>query len=134
MALIAEYGDPLEADVAIGTMPLGELVTELRAIASDRGLKLGMTIGDIVRWQRDCRGQALPYLHARRAPTAADGSPVTPIVAIGRVDHLTVAEGGRSIEDMIDAETVVDQGLIEEATDVSHAKSHAEKSHDVSSD
>ncbi|RMF02559.1 MAG: hypothetical protein D6773_08490, partial [Alphaproteobacteria bacterium] len=59
-ALVERYGDPLEADVAIGTMSPGELVTELRKIASDRGIKLDMTLGDILRLQAACRKDAMP--------------------------------------------------------------------------
>lgn len=100
MALIECYGDPREADVAIGNMPIGELVTLLRQIASDRGIKLGMTLGDVVRWQRECRGQSLPYLLAKRAAEDSSGNAVVPIIGMGTV---VLAEGaGASLEDMID--------------------------------
>lgn len=112
--LVARYGDPLEADVAIGTMPPGELVTLLRVVASDRGLTLGMTVGDVLALQRDCRRNAMPFIHSKRATVDDKGNPVVPIIGIGSVGTLNVG-GGRSIEDVIDgeaveAETITDQG------------------------
>jgi len=116
----SRYGDPLEADIAIGTMALGELITELRMIACDRGMKLGMTIGDVVRWQRECRAQALPYIHAKRAPVSQTGEAVTPMVVFGRFEDVRQAAAARSIEDAIEGEIVgQDQGLSEGATDKS---------------
>jgi hypothetical protein len=129
VALIERYGDPLEADVAIGTMPLGELITEMRTIASDRGLKLEASVMDLARWQRDCRGQAMPYLHSRRATTDDKGVPVTPVIAFGRADRVTINAGSRSIEDV-----EANQGVIDVTPGAGAAKSHDGKSHDDASD
>jgi hypothetical protein len=106
-ALIERYGDPLEADVAIGAMPAGELVTMLRVIASDRGIKLGMTLGDVVRWQADCRRNAMNYLHSKRVAVDDKGNPAVPVIGIGRADQVHFhGSAGRSIEETIDAEAV----------------------------
>lgn len=105
-ALVAKYGDPLEADVAIGAMPLGDLITLLRCIASDRGLKLGATVMDIARLQHDCRKAAMPFLHSKRATVDDKGNPVLPIIGIGKVGTLNLGGSGRSIEDIVDAENV----------------------------
>lgn len=104
--LIGRYGDPLEAHVSLGTMPLRDLVPTLRAAASDLGLKLGMSIGDILRMQAELRRDALPYLHAKRAPETVAGEAVTPIIGIGQyVDKQVVVTGNaRAIEDVIEGE------------------------------
>lgn len=110
--LVAKHGDPLEADVAIGSMPLGDLITLMRCIASDRGLKLGATVMDIARFQHDCRKAAMPFLHSKRATVDDKGNPVLPIIGIGKVGTLNLGVGGQSIEDMIDAENMkVVQGV-----------------------
>lgn len=105
--LIGRYGDPLEASVSLGMMPLKDLVPTLRAAASDLGLKLGMSIGDILRLQAELRREALPYLHARRAPETAQGDPVLPVVGIGTyvaAQTVNIAGAGRSVEDVIEGE------------------------------
>lgn len=104
--LIAQYGDPLQADVAIGAMPLGDLITLLRCIASDRGVKLGGTVMEIARFQHECRKAAMPFLHSKRATVDDKGNPVLPIIGIGKVGTLNLGGTGRSIEDMVDAENV----------------------------
>ena len=124
-ALIARYGDPLEADLAIGNAKLGELITDLRCIASDRGLTLGGTVMEIARWQAQCRANAMPYVRGKRAQVNEAGDPVLPIIGIGRVDNLTIGTGGRSIEDMVEvidavAEVVEDQGVSETEGQKSH--------------
>ena len=106
-ALVETYGDPLEADVAIGTMAPGELITRLRVLASDRGLKLDMSVGDILKLQRECRSAALPYIHARRTPVDDKGDPVTPVIVFGRADAVS-ASGGRSIEDVEENQPLID--------------------------
>lgn len=95
-AAVSRYGDPLIAEVAWGNMDTGELITELRKIACDRGLKLGATVMDIVRFQADCRRAALPYGHAKRAAVDGDGKavPEIPIIAMGNV---TVRDGGKVV-------------------------------------
>ena len=122
VGLVERYGDPLEADVAIGTMPIGELITLLRCLASDRGLKLGMTVGDVLKLQAECRRSALPYIHAKRAPEDAKGNPVVPIIGLGIVATPSMAGGGVSIEDAIDVEQY------QEVSEVDAEKSETEKS------
>lgn len=110
-AAVSRYGDPLIATVAFGNMPTRDLITELRKIASDCGLKLGASVMDVVRFQEECRRNALPYGHAKRAATDEKGDTVVPIIGIGSV-NVAVAAGGRSIEDVLDAEakTIEHQG------------------------
>lgn len=127
-ALIEQYGDPLEADVAIGAAAIGDLVTMLRVIASDRGLKLGMTIGDVVRWQADCRRNAMNYLHARRAAVDAKGKTVVPIIGMGTLPEAAGAGEGRSMEDVIEGE------VIQEVSEGENDKSQDGKSHDDAND
>lgn len=124
-ALMAQYGNPLEADVAIGNADLGGLITLMRTIASDRGLKLGATVMDIARWQAECRRDAKPYLMSKRAPVGADGKEVPPVV-IGLGQASGAVAGGRSIEDVVDAEIIADQGVSE----ADGAQSHEPQSHE----
>lgn len=131
-ALVDSYGMPLEADVAIGNADIGGLVTLLRTIASDRGLKLGMTLGDVVRWQADCRRNAMPYLMGKRAQVDKDGQPVPPVVlGLGRYAEPGAGAPGSSIEDRLAARAAAEQnqGVI----DVEAGKSHDGKSHDDAS-
>jgi hypothetical protein len=108
-ALIERFGHPLEADVAIGNADLGGLITLLRTIASDRGLKLGGSVMDIARWQADCRRSAMPYLMGKRAPITADGREVAPVViSLGRVAEPGAGAPGRSIEDELAARAAQD--------------------------
>lgn len=122
--LVDRFGDPLTASMSVAGMPLRDLVRELRMVASDCGLKLGATVMDIARYQRECRVDALPYIHAKRAPETARGDPVTPVIGIGHYeDNRVVVFGARSIEDDIEQ----NQSLIEVAADVSHGEvSHGE--------
>lgn len=126
--LVDRFGDPLTASMAIGGRPLRELITELRTIASDCGLKLGATVMDVARWQQQCRADALPYIHAKRAPETAKGDPVVPVIGIGRAENVVIA-AGRSLEDAIgnmqpnQSVSVIDGEV-----------SHGEMSHDGESD
>lgn len=133
--LVDRFGDPLTASMSIAGRPLGDLIRELRCIASDHGLKLGASVMDIARFQQQCRVDALPYIHAKRAPETHKGDPVVPIIGIGSVSQtsVTVVSGGRSLEDALDARLSIiehDQGVSGEDAEMSHG----EKSHDAPSD
>lgn len=111
--------------MATAGMPLRDLITELRKIASDVGMKLGGSVMDVARFQRECRNDAMSYIHAKRAPETAKGDPVVPVLGIGRIEqhNTTVYVGGRSLE-----EAVQDQSV----TIIDGEVSHGEKSHDES--
>jgi hypothetical protein len=126
--LVDRFGDPLTASMAIGGRPLRELVTELRTIASDCGMKLGASVMDIARWQQQCRIDALPYIHAKRAPETAKGEPVLPIIGIGRAENVLIA-AGRSLEEAIEKRQQ-DQSV----TTIDGEMSHGDLSHDGESD
>lgn len=110
-------------------MPLRELITEMRKIASDCGMKLGASVMDIARFQRECRNDALPYIHAKRAPETAKGDPVVPIIGIGRFEqhNTTVISAGRSLEDAIEI-----MQRDQQVKTIEGEVSHGEKSHDES--
>lgn len=132
--LVERFGDPLTASMATASMPLRDLVTELRKVASDCGLKLGASVMDIARFQRECRNDALPYIHAKRAPETFKGDPVVPIIGIGSFhQHTTVMAGAaRSMEDVIDGtvnKSEPDQSVSEPAAE----QSHDDMSHDKGS-
>ena len=126
--LVDRFGDPLTASMAIGGRPLRELITELRTIASDCGLKLGATVMDVARWQQQCRADALPYIHAKRAPETAKGDPVVPVIGIGRAENVVIA-AGRSLED-----AVGNMQPNQSVTVIDGEVSHGEMSHDGESD
>jgi len=126
--LVDRFGDPLTATMSIAGRPLVELVRELRTVASDCGMKLGASVMDIARWQQQCRVDALPYIHAKRAPETSKGDPVVPIIGIGRADTVIVA-GGRSLEDAV-AKSQQDQMVTVDGREVSHG----EMSHDGESE
>ncbi|OKO67577.1 hypothetical protein AC629_42635 [Bradyrhizobium sp. NAS80.1] len=129
--LVDRFGDPLTASMSIAGRPLRELVTELRTIASDCGMKLGASVMDIARWQQQCRADALPYIHAKRAPETAKGDPVVPIIGIGRVENLAIV-GGRSLEDAV-AKSQQHQSVTTIEAEVSHDEmSHDGESNDAS--
>lgn len=131
---IARYGDPLKTHVALGNMPLRRLIPELRAIASDCGMKLGadVTVFALARFQQELRREALPYLHGKKATTDDKGQVVVPVIGIGHVENFTAGGGsGRSIEDEFEARQTIDI-TPEKASD--RDKSHKEKSHDEGSD
>lgn len=129
--LVDRFGDPLTASMAISGRPLRELVTELRMIASDCGLKLGASVMDIARWQQQCRAEALPYIHAKRAPETAKGDPVVPVIGIGRADQVVVGSGNvvvRSLEEAV-AKAQQHQAVATIDGEVSHGQmSHGEES------
>jgi hypothetical protein len=131
--LVDRFGDPLTASMATAGMPLRELITELRSIASDVGMKLGASVMDIARFQRECRNDALPYIHAKRAPETAKGDPVVPIIGIGRFEqHNTVVQvGGRSIEDALD-QAAKNMQPDQSVKTIDGEVSHEGKSHDES--
>lgn len=112
---VSRYGDPLIGSIAIGNMQTKELITWLRTLASDCGLKLGATVMDVVRFQEECRRNAMPYGHAKRAAVDEQGSPVVPVIGLGTViQHADRVEvRGHSIEDRIAAEAKTIQGVSE---------------------
>lgn len=129
--VVDRYGDPLEAHMAVGMMPLKDLVTLLRSAASDVGLKLGMSLGDIVRFQKDCRDAALPYIHAKRAPEDQKGEPVAPTIGMVRTTVVAGAAhfhgAGQSIEDRVRADRAAEKTIEhQEDSDNAPAKSHDE--------
>lgn len=134
--LVERFGDPLTATMATAGMPLRDLVQELRKVASDVGMKLGGSVMDVARFQRDCRNDALPYIHAKRAPETHKGDPVVPIIGIGSVHqtNVTMVSSGRSLEDAIAARGKIiehDQSVSQPAPEVSHDEmSHDERNHD----
>lgn len=130
--LVDRFGDPLTASMAIGGRPLRELITELRTIASDCGLKLGATVMDVARWQQQCRADALPYIHAKRALETAKGDLVVPVIGIGRAENVVIA-AGRSLEDAL-GNMQPNQSVSVIDGEVSHGEmSHDGESDDVSS-
>lgn len=133
--LVDRFGDPLTASMSIGGRPLRELVRELREVASDCGMKLGASVMDIARWQQQCRAEALPYIHAKRAPETAKGDPVVPVIGIGRADQVVVGSGNvvvRSLEDAV-AKAQQHQSVATIDGDVSHGQmSHDEESGNAS--
>lgn len=127
--LVERFGDPLTATMSVAGRPLVDLVRELRTVASDCGMKLGASVMDIARWQQQCRLDALPYIHAKRAPETVKGEVVVPIIGIGRFEqhNTTVNVGARSLEDALD-NMQQDQPV----TAIDGEVSHGEKSHDES--
>lgn len=132
---VDRYGDPLITSVALGQMNTLDLIRELRKIASDAGIKLGMSVGDVLAFQRACRADAMPYGHAKRAPTNEKGETVLPMIGIGTyVDARTqVAVGGISIEDRLNAANG-NITLDQQFSAVDDAMSHDGKSHDDATD
>lgn len=104
--LVEKFGDPLAASGYVAGMDLPDLCRAMRTIASDVGLKLGATVMDIARFQRECRNDVLPYVHAKRAQETETGEVVVPIVAFGRFEAAAGGGEGRSIEDVIDVTPV----------------------------
>lgn len=132
-AAISRYGDPLIATIAWGNMDPRTLITELRKIASDCGIKLGATVMDVVRFQEQCRSAAMPYGHGKRVATDDKGDAVLPVFVLGgsagSTTNVQVNAGGASaLEARIEAERHAKQNQSVSA----HAgeKSHGEKSHD----
>lgn len=109
--LVARYGDPLAASIAIGNMSLPDFVTWLRTVASERGMRVGKDVGvfDLLRFQEECRRNVMPFIHGKRAQTDDTGAVVVPVIGIGSVNvqvNAAPGAGARSIEDAIDAEAV----------------------------
>jgi hypothetical protein len=133
-AAISRYGDPLAATIAFGNMSTRELIKELRSIASDAGLKLGATVMDVLRFQEECRRNAMPFGHAKRAPVNEVGETVPPVLGLGTVQ--VSAQGdvhvhGASIEDEIERRTkTIEHEPNQQVSDGQNAKSQPEKSHD----
>lgn len=131
-AAISRYGDPLIASIAWGNMGTADLIREMRIIASDCGIKLGATVMDVVRFQEQCRATALPYGHAKRAPTNEKGEDVLPIFVMGggsgSTTNVQINAGGMSIEDRIEAERIAELNQIDSGVDAD--VSQEEKSHD----
>lgn len=128
---VSRFGDPLIATVALGNMDPSELIKFIRTLASDNGLKMGVTVMDVLRFQRDLRADAMPYGHAKRVPQNDKGDDVVPILVMGggagSVTNVAIATGSMSIEDRIEAERIAKQNQIDSglAADVSHdEKSH----------
>ena len=131
--LVDRFGDPLTAAMATASMPLRDLVRELREVASDVGMKLGATVMDVARFQRDCRNDTLPFIHAKRAPETAKGDPVVPIIGLSRFEqhNTTILAGGMTIEEAMkaaDAQRQQNQGV----RTIDGEVSHDEVSHDES--
>jgi hypothetical protein len=121
----------LIASIAWGNMGTADLITEMRKIASDCGIKLGATVMDVVRFQQQCRADALPYGHAKRAPVNEVGHDVTPVLIMGggrgSTTNVQINGGSMSIEDRIEAERIAKQNhmVIDNDAEVSHdGKSH----------
>ncbi len=91
----------------MGSGDLAHTHAALAAASKATGLAVGdMTVMDLLRFKRDCLESALPYLHAKLAPTDDRGDPVVPILALGTVRPdaaRRVAEGGA-----LDIETLID--------------------------
>jgi hypothetical protein len=130
--LVDRFGDPLTASMSIGGRPLRELVRELREVASDCGMKLGASVMDIARWQQQCRAEALPYIHAKRAPETAKGDPVVPVIGIGRADQVVVGSGNVVVRSLEDAVAKAQQH--QPVTTIDGEVSHGRMSHDGESD
>lgn len=129
--LVERFGDPLTATMSVVGMPIDELIEKLRKAASDRGMKLGATVMDIVRFQHQCAVDALPYIHAKRAAETFAGDPALPIIGIGGfVQGGAVLEGAaRSMEDELERR-MANAKPIQQVSETSPQVSHKEKSHD----
>lgn len=121
---VDRYGDPLIGSVAIGNMPTKELITYLRELASDCGIKLGATVMDVVRFQEECRRNAMPYGHSKRAPVNDKGETVLPLIGIGTVvqNARQVVVTGHSVEDRVAKEAKTIQHVSEDDDDQSHGE------------
>lgn len=129
--LVERFGDPLTASMSIVGMPLDELILKLRTVASERGMKLGANVMDIVRFQHQCAVDALPYIHAKRAAETFAGDPVLPIIGVGGF-----AQGGpvldaaaNSMEDELERR-MREAKQIQSVSQTAAKVSHDEMSHD----
>ncbi|KIZ47385.1 MULTISPECIES: hypothetical protein [Rhodopseudomonas] len=132
---VNRYGDPLITSVALGQMNTLDLIRELRKIASDAGIKLGMTVGDVLAFQRACRVDALPYGHAKRVAVTENGEDALPMIVMGHyrpTANVQVNAPGVSLEEALAARTntQMDQSL----SQIDGRVSHDGKSHDDATD
>ena len=68
------YGDPLEAMFRLAMRPIGELVTDLQAVAERTGVRLlgkNQSLKDLLSLQMQALDAALPYVR-QRMPLAVD--------------------------------------------------------------
>lgn len=113
--LVGRYGDPLEGLMAIGMGSLAETaramhdaMLELRAegvpVCNSKGeLLVGIDLNEVMKLKTKALEAALPYIHARRAPTDEKGESVVPILNItGLAAGHAQGGSGVSIEDFID--------------------------------
>lgn len=116
--LVARHGDPLEGLLAIGMGSLADTARELwRAIqeleaegvkfALKKDQALGIDLGEVMKLKAKCLEAALPYIHARRAPTDEKGESVVPVLNLnlpaGQGGALGTA-GGVSIDDFLEVD------------------------------
>jgi hypothetical protein len=134
---VSRYGDPLITSVALGNMDTIELIRWVRQVASETGLKMGMTVKEFLEFQRECRKDAFPYGHAKRVPVTEKGEDALPVIVFGGSGNTNNVQIGAAAAPALDLETALamrdkaqqDQQLI----DVSPNKSHDGKSHDDAS-
>lgn len=140
---LGRYGDPLEGLLAMGTGDLAHTHRKLAEAAVATGLPIGgqdagaLTVMGLLQFKRQCLEAALPYLHAKLAPTDDKGEPVVPILALATVRpgaaERVAQGGGFSIEDLVEMtpggedEVQQDQALSGSSADGSHGDgSHGE--------
>lgn len=128
--LVERFGDPLTATMSIVGMPVDQLIEKLRTVASDRGMKLGASVMDIVRFQHQCAVDALPYIHAKRAAETFAGDPVLPVLGVGGFAAGPVLEGAaNSMEDELERR-MQQAKQVQEVSQTPPEVSHDEMSHD----
>jgi hypothetical protein len=111
---LGRYGDPLEGLLSLGTGDLRHTLAELRALSREAGLELGVdTVMGLLAFKRQCLEAALPYLHAKLAPTTAEGEAVVPVLAIGTLkldaDQVARAGGAINLEDLVDVSPAISE-------------------------
>lgn len=115
---LGRYGDPLEGLLALGSGDLRHTLAQMATLARDTGLRLargedGLTVMDLMAFKRGCLEAALPYLHAKLAPTNDKGEAVVPILAFGTVapgaDAALRSGGTVSILDLVKVDDDVEQ-------------------------
>ncbi|WP_398468546.1 hypothetical protein [Tardiphaga sp.] len=129
-AAVSRYGDPLIAQIAMGNANTKDLITDLRKIASDCGLKLGATVMDVVRFQASLRESALPYGHSKRVAVDEKGNDVLPVFVMGGAAGSTtnVQVNSVGLEDRIEAMQKAKQD--QQHNTINGEVSHDGKSHD----
>lgn len=131
---VSRYGDPLITSVALGNMDTLELIRHLRTVASDAGIKLGMTVGDVLAFQRACRADALPYGHAKRVPQTEKGDDALPVLVMGGYRPTNVPSNAPAL-DLEAALALRDKAKQDQhVIDIEPNKSHDGKSHDDATD